>query len=91
MVLKHAMIEASRFNHEHIGTEHILLGTSKEGSSAAARLLNDLGIDLRKLRIEVDQLVPSDHVLDLKLPQTPRHEQRFNMPWRKPPPAITTT
>jgi len=66
--------EAQRFNHEYIGTEHILLGLIKEGSGVAANVLKNLDIDLRKIRLEVEKLVQSgpDMVTMGKLPQTPR-------------------
>ncbi len=49
--------EAHRFNHEYIGTEHLLLGIAKEGSSTGALVLRKFDIDLRKVRIEVEKLV----------------------------------
>ncbi len=66
--------EAQRFNHEYIGTEHILLGLVKEGSGVGANVLKNLGIDLRKVRLEVEKLVKSgpEMVTMGKLPQTPR-------------------
>ena len=66
--------EAQRFNHEYVGTEHILLGLIKEGSGTAAHVLQHLEIDLRKIRLEVEKIVQSgpDMVTMGKLPQTPR-------------------
>ena len=66
--------EALRFNHEYIGTEHVLLGLIKEGDGVAAKVLENLDIDLRKIRLEVEKLVQSgpDMVTMGKLPQTPR-------------------
>lgn len=66
--------EAQRFNHEYIGTEHILLGLVKEGSGVGANVLKALEIDLRKVRLEVEKLVKSgpEMVTMGKLPQTPR-------------------
>jgi len=66
--------EAQRFNHEYIGTEHVLLGLMKEGSGVAANVLKNLDVDLRKIRLEVEKLVQSgpDMVTMGKLPQTPR-------------------
>jgi ATP-dependent Clp protease ATP-binding subunit ClpC len=66
--------EAQRFNHEYIGTEHILLGLVKEGSGVGANVLKNLGVDLRKVRLEVERLVKSgpEMVTMGKLPQTPR-------------------
>jgi hypothetical protein len=66
--------EAQRFNHEYIGTEHILLGLVKEGSGVGANVLKNLDVDLRKIRQEVEKLVKSapDIVTMGKLPLTPR-------------------
>ncbi|MHC4148656.1 MAG: ATP-dependent Clp protease ATP-binding subunit [Planctomycetota bacterium] len=66
--------EAQRFNHEYIGTEHILLGLVKEGSGVGATVLKNLDVDIKKLRLEVEKHVKSgpDMVTMGKLPQTPR-------------------
>ncbi len=66
--------EAQRFNHEYIGTEHILLGLVKEGSGVGANVLKNLEVDLRKVRLEVERLVRAgpEMVTMGKLPQTPR-------------------
>jgi ATP-dependent Clp protease ATP-binding subunit ClpC len=66
--------EAQRFNHEYIGTEHILLGLVKEGSGVGANVLKNLNVDLRRVRLEVEKLVKSgpEMVTMGKLPQTPR-------------------
>ncbi len=66
--------EAQRFNHEYIGTEHILLGLVKEGSGVGATVLKNQDVDIKKLRLEVEKLVKSgpDMVTMGKLPQTPR-------------------
>jgi ATP-dependent Clp protease ATP-binding subunit ClpC len=73
-VMQLANQEAQRFNHEYIGTEHILLGLIKEGSGVAANVLKNLDVDLRKIRLEVEKLVQSgpEMVTMGKLPQTPR-------------------
>jgi ATP-dependent Clp protease ATP-binding subunit ClpC len=73
-VMQLANQEAQRFNHEYIGTEHILLGLVKEGSGVAANVLKNLDVDLRKIRLEVEKIVQSgpDMVTIGKLPQTPR-------------------
>jgi ATP-dependent Clp protease ATP-binding subunit ClpA len=66
--------EALRFNHEYIGTEHILLGLVKEGEGVAATVLKHLHIELRDLRREVEKIVQRgpDPITAGKLPQTPR-------------------
>jgi hypothetical protein len=73
-VMQLANQEAQRFNHEYIGTEHILLGLIKEGQGVAGHVLQNLDIDLRKIRLEVEKIVQSgpDMVTMGKLPQTPR-------------------
>ncbi len=66
--------EARRFNHEYIGTEHILLGLVKEGSGVGANVLKDLNVSLRAVRIDVERMLVTDPELPAmgKLPQTPR-------------------
>lgn len=66
--------EAQRFNHEYIGTEHILLGLIKEGSGTGAMIIKKLGVDRRKIFLEIEKLVKSgpETVTMGKLPQTPR-------------------
>src|SRR5688572_32067015 len=66
--------EAQRFNHEYIGTEHILLGLIQEGSGVAANVLRSLDIDLDKIRREVEKIVQSgpSMVTMGQLPFTPR-------------------
>jgi hypothetical protein len=73
-VMQLANQEAMRFNHEYIGTEHILLGLVKEGSGVAANVLKNLDVDLRTIRREVEKIVQygPDMVTMGKLPQTPR-------------------
>jgi ATP-dependent Clp protease ATP-binding subunit ClpC len=73
-VMQLANQEAQRFNHEYVGTEHVLLGLIKEGSGVAANVLKNLDVDLRKIRLEVEKLVQTgpDTVTMGKLPQTPR-------------------
>jgi Clp amino terminal domain, pathogenicity island component len=72
-VMQLANQEAQRFNHEYIGTEHILLGLVKEGLGVAANVLKKLGIDLRTLRLEVGNLVrPGPAMITFgKLPISP--------------------
>ena len=73
-VMQFAHQEALRFNHEYVGTEHILLGLIKEGTGVAANILKKMGVDLRTMRLEVEKLVRSgpDLVTMGRLPQTPR-------------------
>ncbi len=66
--------EAQRFNHDYIGTEHILLGLVQEGSGVAASVLKNLEIDLKKIRHEVEKLVSNGTTMVTmgQLPFTPR-------------------
>ena len=73
-VMSLARQEAQRFNHEYIGTEHILLGLVQEGSGVAANVLKNMDVELRKIRIEVEKMVKSgSNVIQMgQLPFTPR-------------------
>ncbi len=56
-VLSLAQEEAQRFNHNYIGTEHILLGLVRETEGVAARVLANLGVDLSKVRSAVEFII----------------------------------
>ncbi len=73
-IMKLANQEAQRFNHEYIGTEHILLGLVGEGSGVGVNVLKNLDVDLRKIHFEVEKLVQRgpNKVSMGRLPQTPR-------------------
>src|SRR6202000_863288 len=73
-VMQLANQEAQRFNHEYVGTEHVLLGLIKEGSGVAAIVLRNFDVDLRTILNEVEKIVQAgpDMVTMGKLPQTPR-------------------
>jgi ATP-dependent Clp protease ATP-binding subunit ClpC len=73
-VMNLARQEAQRFNHEYLGTEHILLGLVQEGSGVAANVLKNMGIDLSKIRTEVEKIVKTgpSMVTMGQLPFTPR-------------------
>ena len=65
--------EAQEMNHEYIGTEHILLGLVNDGNGVGANVLKNLGVDLCKVRQEVERLLKKGAEPTLgKLPQTPR-------------------
>ncbi|MDD3088338.1 MAG: ATP-dependent Clp protease ATP-binding subunit [Candidatus Omnitrophica bacterium] len=66
--------EAKRFNHDYIGTEHILLGLVKEGEGVAAAVLTSLGLDSENIREEVEKLVQPglSKVISEDIPFTPR-------------------
>ncbi len=73
-VMQTANQEAQRFNHEYIGTEHILLGLAKDEDCVAMKVLKRLGISAKVLRREVEKLVQSgsEMITMGRLPQTPR-------------------
>ena len=56
-VLALAQDEAIRFNHNYIGTEHLLLGLVREGEGAAARALESLGVELSNVRTGVEFII----------------------------------
>jgi len=56
-VLSLAQEEAQRFNHNYIGTEHILLGLVRETEGVAARVLSSLSVDLSKVRSAVEFII----------------------------------
>jgi ATP-dependent Clp protease ATP-binding subunit ClpC len=73
-VMQLANQEAQRFHHDHVGPEHILLGLVKEGAGIAAKVLKNLDINLRRIRLEVEKLVESGTAsasADQPLPQAP--------------------
>ncbi len=66
--------EARRFNHDYIGTEHILLGLIREGEGVAATVLQKLGVSLENIRLEIEKLVqpgPTTQIIG-DIPFTPR-------------------
>ncbi|MEX1253856.1 MAG: ATP-dependent Clp protease ATP-binding subunit [Dehalococcoidia bacterium] len=56
-VLTLAQEEAQRFNHNYIGTEHLLLGLVREGDGVAAKVLSNLGVELTKVRSAVEFII----------------------------------
>jgi len=66
--------EAKRFNHDYIGTEHILLGLLREGEGVAAAVLQSLNMNLDNIRLEVEKLVQPGPttVVSGDLPFTPK-------------------
>ena len=73
-VLALARKEADRFNHNYVGTEHILLGLIKLGQGVAVSVLQNMGLDLETVRIEVEKQVGSgpDNTVSGNIPYTPR-------------------
>jgi ATP-dependent Clp protease ATP-binding subunit ClpC len=56
-VMGYARQEAERFNHDYIGTEHILLGLIREGGGVAAAVLENLGLELERIKLEVEKSI----------------------------------
>ncbi|MBF0485292.1 MAG: ATP-dependent Clp protease ATP-binding subunit [Candidatus Omnitrophica bacterium] len=80
-VIVYAKEEARRFNHDYIGTEHLLLGLIREGEGVAAAVLQKLGVDLESIRIEVEKLVqpgPQTQVVG-DIPFTPRSKKALEL------------
>ena len=72
-IMQMARQEAQRFNHEYIGTEHILLALIKEGGGVATNVLVNLDFDLRRIRRKAEKLLARGPVVPRgKLPMTPR-------------------
>ncbi|MEM6911265.1 MAG: ATP-dependent Clp protease ATP-binding subunit [Verrucomicrobiota bacterium] len=73
-VLALARKEADRFNHNYVGTEHLLLGLIKLGQGVAVNVLQKMGLDLERVRMEVEKQVgtgPETKVVG-NIPYTPR-------------------
>ena len=72
--LAFARLEADRFNHNFVGTEHLLLGLLKLGQSVAVNVLQKLGLDLERVRLEVETQVGTgpEQIVIGNIPYTPR-------------------
>ena len=79
-----AQEEARLLNHNHIGTEHILLGLIHEGEGVAAKALESLGISLEAVRAQVEEIIgqgqsaPTGHI-----PFTPRAKKVLELSLRE--------
>src|ERR1700709_598388 len=73
-VLALARKEADRFNHNYVGTEHLLLGLIKLGQGVAVNVLQKMGLDLDTVRTEVEKQVGSGPETKMvgNIPYTPR-------------------
>src|SRR5947199_8327091 len=72
-VLQLAQEEAQRFNHNYIGTEHLLLGLVREGEGVAARVLSNLGVELNRVRSAVEFIIGrGDRMIVGEIGLTPR-------------------
>ena len=84
-VLALARKEADRFNHNVIGTEHLLLGLIKLGSGVAVNVLQKMGLDLETVRMEVEKQVgtgPDQKVIG-NIPFTPRVKKVLDLARRE--------
>ena len=73
--------EARRFNHDYIGTEHILLGLIREGEGVAAAVLQKIGVSLENIRLEIEKLVqpgPTTQIIG-DIPFTPRAKKALEL------------
>ena len=73
--------EARRFNHDYIGTEHILLGLIREGEGVAATVLQKIGVSLENIRLEIEKLVqpgPTTQIIG-DIPFTPRAKKALEL------------
>src|SRR5258708_4254945 len=72
-VLSLAQEEAQRFQHNYIGTEHLLLGLVREGEGVAAKVLSNLGVELNKVRSAVEFIIGrGDRIVLGEISLTPR-------------------
>src|SRR4029453_13187589 len=72
-VLQLAQEEAQRFNHNYIGTEHLLLGLVREGDGVAAKVLGNMGVELNKVRSAVEFIIGrGDRMVMGEIGLTPR-------------------
>jgi len=79
-VLTLAQEEALRFNHNYIGTEHLLLGLVREGEGVAAQALAQLGLELTKVRNEVELFVGrGDRAVMGEIKLTPRAKKTIEL------------
>ncbi len=85
-VLALARKEADRFNHNFLGTEHLLLGLIKLGQGVAVNVLQKMGLDLETVRMEVEKQVGTgpDQKMIGNIPYTPRVKKVLALASRKP-------
>ncbi|MFM8905886.1 MAG: Clp protease N-terminal domain-containing protein, partial [Verrucomicrobiota bacterium] len=79
-VIELARAEARRFNHNYVGTEHILLGVIKLGEGVAVNVLGRMGLDLKTVRAAVEKQVgegPEEAKSPESIPLTPRVNKVF--------------
>ena len=90
-VLALARKEADRFNHNYIGTEHVLLGLIKLGQGVAVSVLQRMGLDLESVRMEVEKEVGTgpDQKKSSNIPYTPRVKKVLSLANKEATPKRT--
>src|SRR5437588_5827812 len=79
-VLSLAQEEAQRFQHSYIGTEHLLLGLVREGEGVAAKVLEDLGVELIQVRSTVEFIINrGDSIVLGEIGLTPRAKKAIEL------------
>ena len=79
-----AQDEPRHFNHNYIGTEHILLGLVSEGSGVAAQVLSSLDVTLESVREQVETIVGyGEGGMDAQIPFTPRSKKVLELSLRE--------
>jgi len=73
--------EAARLHHDYIGTEHLLLGLIREGSGVGVAVLQSLGVDLERLKKEVEKMSPSGGGMLIlgEVPFTPKAKKALEL------------
>lgn len=75
-VFSFAQEEAQRFQHNYIGTEHLLLGLIREGDGVAAKVLHSLGVELQEVRKAVEFIIGrGDRIVLGELGLTPQSKK----------------
>jgi ATP-dependent Clp protease ATP-binding subunit ClpC len=83
-VLTLAQEEAQRFNHNYIGTEHLLLGLVREGDGVAAKVLANMGVELNKVRSAVEFIIGrGDRMVMGEIGLTPRAKKSHRASGRR--------
>ncbi len=92
-VLALARKEADRFNHNYVGTEHLLLGLIKLGQGVAVNVLQKMGLDLETVRMEVEKQVGSGPETKMvgNIPYTPRVKKVLALAGKEARPSIIPT
>src|SRR5215217_8236340 len=79
-VLQLAQEEAQRFNHNYIGTEHLLLGLVREGEGIAAKVLGNLGVERNKVYSAVEFIIGrGDRMVIGDIALTPRGKKAIEL------------